>query len=353
MLADLIDFDPASKVVSTREGKHKEFKQVFNKKAFSKYTKTIAAFSNTDGGVLIFGVADKPKRLVGVALQDFPDEAKWADRLEKDFDPEIAFSIKEYRQGEMIFVGVFVSRNIQRPVICKRTVTEKVEKKGVQKDIAVLQEGNVYYRYTGKTKPIRYLELAAILSERDERRLRSVLDNLEIMSKIGAEKVGIVDVTKSGQPGNEAKLYVSKETAKSLSFIDRANLVEEEGAPAYVVAGTVQINEVVERRIPDEEKVLPREAASQILPVLKQVFGDDIIFKASHLAKLSKGLGIRDANDSNERYFIYDKKFKRSYYRAAGVEHILASIQENPIDCLKMFGSRKTIEKYCVDDEKD
>ena len=254
----------------------------------------------------------------------------------------------------MTFVGVFVDRNIHPPVICKRAVSEKVElKNGGHKDVAVLQEGIVYFRYTGKTKAIRYLELAAILRERDERRLRAVLDNLEIMSKIGADNVGVVDLTKAGLPGTETRLYVSKETAKSLNFVDRGNLVEEEGAPAYVVAGTVQINEIVERRIPDEEKILPGEAASQILPVLKQAFDNDIVFKASHLAKLSKELGIRSAEDSDERYFIYDKKFKRPYYRTAGVDHISSIIQKSPIDCLKMFGSRETIKKYCPEDGTD
>jgi predicted HTH transcriptional regulator len=48
-------------VITSREGKHREFKQAFVQSDFADYTKTLAAFSNADGGCILFGISDKPR----------------------------------------------------------------------------------------------------------------------------------------------------------------------------------------------------------------------------------------------------------------------------------------------------
>jgi predicted lipoprotein len=54
-LKDLVDFDAATLRVSSREGKHREFKQQFSSADFSRFTKALAAFCNTE----VFGINDK------------------------------------------------------------------------------------------------------------------------------------------------------------------------------------------------------------------------------------------------------------------------------------------------------
>ena len=265
---DLIDFDPASLRVSSREGKHREFKRQFNHAHFSRYTKALAAFCNTDGGSLVFGVAEKPRRLEGIDAATIPDEATWTDRLRQDFDPEIPFEIGEYRAAGRLIIVIRVDRHVQRPVICKRDVTVRIERLGRQTDKSAIQQGAIYYRQSGQTRPIAFSEMQVLLQERDDRRLQAFLENVQIMQKIGAEKVGIVDASKTGAPGEATKLYVSRETAKCLNFIDRGRFVEsdEDGSPAYIVAGTVQLNEVIERPLDDADRNLPNEAAEQLSP---------------------------------------------------------------------------------------
>lgn len=56
---DLIDFDQATLRVSSREGKHREFKRQFERADLYRYTKVLSALCNTDGGSLIFGVAER------------------------------------------------------------------------------------------------------------------------------------------------------------------------------------------------------------------------------------------------------------------------------------------------------
>ena len=318
---ELIQFDPASFRVFSREGKRREFKQEFNKADFSRHTKVLAAFCNTDGGLLIFGVAEKPRRIEGVDPTTIPDEANWTDRLRRDFDPEIPIEVREYRAADQCIVAIGVERHVQRPVICQRNCTARIERHGRQTDETIIQEGTVYHRQSGQIRPIAFSELQFLLQERDERHLRAFVQNLQIMQKVGAERVGILDVSKPAVPGEDRKLYVSREVAKSLNFIDKGRFVEsdEEGSPAYIVAGTFQLNEVIERPLDDADRNLPNEAAEKIRPVVEALFGARTPFTGNHLAKLSKHLGVRNGVETNPQYCIYDKKVKRAFYLRAGI----------------------------------
>ena len=62
--------------IINREGTSIEFKTSFNFGGMAQYFKTIAAFANNSGGYIIFGVGDKPRRLIGLkdkSLNQFED----------------------------------------------------------------------------------------------------------------------------------------------------------------------------------------------------------------------------------------------------------------------------------------
>jgi hypothetical protein len=347
-IEDLIDFDATTLRVTSREGKRREFKQQFNTADFSRYTKALAAFCNTDGGVLIFGVAEKPNRVEGVDLATIPDEASWTDRLRKDFDPEIPFKTREYQVDDKTLFAVEVEPHAGRPVICKRDVTAKVEKRGKSTDETVTQQGGIYYRQSGQTRPIAFTELQTLLQERDKRKLQAFLENVEIMQKIGPERIGIFDTSKAAAPGETTKLYVSREVAKSLNFIDKGRFVEtdEDGSPAFVVVGTVQLNEVIVGPLDDADKNLPNEAAEKIKLVVEELFGAGTPFTGLHLAKLARHLGIRDGGKTDPHYCIHDKKLKRTFYLRPGIQHVMDKLREQPKECLRSFASKPVIEAY-------
>ena len=297
---------------------------------------------------MIFGVGERPRRIEGVDPAIIPDEAEWTDRLRKDFDPEIPIEVREYHAAGRTLVAIAVVRHAQRPVICKRTATVQIQRQGKQSDETVIQEGTIYYRQAGQTRPIAYSELQALLQKRDERRLQAFLQSVQIMQKVGPEKVGIVDASSTGIPGDSTKLYVSREVAKSLNFIDKGHFVEidEEGSPAYIIAGTVQLNEVIERPLDDADRNLPNEAAGQIRPLVEELFGAGTPFTGHHLAKLAKHLGVRNGVETNRRYCVYDQKVKRAFYLRAGIEHIMERLQAEPDNCLPAFASKATIQAY-------
>lgn len=346
-LNGLIDFN-AELRVSSREGKHREFKRNFNTQHVVKYAKTLAAFSNTDGGVLLFGVTDAPRNIVGVDAAAFPEEAVWADRLRSYFSPEIAFEIKAYEVQNRHVVAIAVPKGSRLPIICSRDASVRIERDGRQQDEPVLRQGAIYYRQSASTRPIQYVELQAILEERDAQRMQAFLQSIEIINRLGPEKVGIVDATKAARPGSGSSLYVSKEVAKTLNFIDKGRFVEtdEEGAPAYVVAGTVQLNEIVDRIIEDADKNLPQEAADSLAEVAGEVWGDIIQFGRSHLAKLATALGMRNGAAGDGQHCVYDPKVKRWYYTRDGLAALEAAIRQDPLDTLRHCGPRAAIEAF-------
>ena len=66
-LGDL-DIDAKTRVVRSRESARREFKVTFERADLPRYAKTMAAFANAQGGMLIFGIRNKPRELVGCSL---------------------------------------------------------------------------------------------------------------------------------------------------------------------------------------------------------------------------------------------------------------------------------------------
>jgi predicted HTH transcriptional regulator len=122
----------------------------------------MAVFANSQGGVIIFGVSDKPRLVVGANPADFMDEAEITTRLRQDFSPELPFESKTYEVGALTLLAFCVEPAVDRPVICQR-------------DEVAFQEAAIYYRYSAQTTPIAYTELRALLDEREERRLRIIM----------------------------------------------------------------------------------------------------------------------------------------------------------------------------------
>ena len=294
------------------------------------------------------GLEKSPDALWAFDKSSMPDEAMWADRLRKDFDPEIAFEIREYPIGERLVVAVTVDANPNRPIICKRDVDVQIATDGRPKQRTILRQGAIYYRQSGQTRPIFYTELQVLLKAREDRRFRSLLRNMKFMQRIGPERVGVVDVARAAAPDDTTSLYVSNETARSLNLIQEGRFVErkEQGSPAYFVAANVQLRQVIVNQLEDDDRNLPTEAANQIRPIVHGLFGTEISFTAHHLTRLARHLGLRRGMETDARYCIYDNKFKRFFYTRAGVQHLINALKADPNGCLPSFAAKKFLDTY-------
>jgi predicted HTH transcriptional regulator len=85
--------DASTLSLKSRESSTIEFKESFNWGSKEKYAKSLAAFANNHGGYLLFGVADQPRRLVGLSTKNFEmlDEAVITSYLNGLFSPEMHY----------------------------------------------------------------------------------------------------------------------------------------------------------------------------------------------------------------------------------------------------------------------
>ena len=344
-LADLIDYDAASLRVSSREGKHREFKQQVSVRELPGYGKALAAFSNTDGGVLLFGITDAPRRIVGIE-GPFPDEAHWSNVLRGAFAPEIDFAVREYDVNGLTVVAIGVDQGKDLPISCLRD--SSITRPGRDKSEPLIQQGAIYHRQAGQTRPIQHLELRRILERRDANRLTAFLQNLKIISEVGPDRIGILDMTKGSAEGETTRLYLSRETARNLNFIEKGRFVEtvDEGDPAYLVVGSVQLNQALAGPMDVEDQNLPGEAAATLLPHVRQLFGPDVPFTGGHLAKLAKHAGLRGDGSGDPRFCIVDAKVNRVFYTRAGIQHLEDVLRAQGAEALRSFASKPTLEAY-------
>jgi hypothetical protein len=329
-LTDLIQFDAGTGVVSSRESKRLELKEDFNPADLSEYTKVLASFANVGGGVILFGVSNHPRMIVGAT--GMADEADWANRLRDDFEPEIPIAIREYPLETLTLYAVSVEPSPNKPVICKKGRSKQItDKKGVKKDVPVIHEGAIYHRYTGQSRTISFTDLQTMLGEREAQYLRKMMETLQVIQKVGLENAGIVDMS-----AQKSRIYMSKETAKGLTLIDKGQLVQEHGSPAYVVMGNIDLEQVVHAPLDEADKNLPSEAAKLLLPLVQKTYGGLTGISPSQVTQLLKHLGI----DGDNQHCVLERKFRRKFVTRAGIDAIASFIRKEPTKALKAFGSR-------------
>lgn len=86
-----LNVDRATHRVKNKESEHREFKIEFDVKNLPKFAKTMAAFANRDGGVLLFGVKDRPRDIIDIKENNIPDDVVLTNFLKEYFQPEVIF----------------------------------------------------------------------------------------------------------------------------------------------------------------------------------------------------------------------------------------------------------------------
>lgn len=123
----------------------------------AQYFKAIASFANNIGGYLIFGVADKPRRLKGLSeksLEQFENlkVEEFTKALMDYFSPSIQWEHCTFEFKGLSFGVIYVQQLKKKPCICKKTYDNPDTKYS-------LKEGDIYFRYGGRSEKIKYEEL--------------------------------------------------------------------------------------------------------------------------------------------------------------------------------------------------
>ena len=218
-----------------REGQELEFKQQFNFGGLAEYFRDFAAFANNRGGYLLFGVTDRPRIPAGLsnsAVAQFEkiDPEKISGFLLEIFSPSIEWEQATFELGQACFGILRVHEAREKPVIAKKD-------EGRQQ---IIKNGEVYYRYGGRTQKIQYAELASIINRRIQQNNQEWLDLVQKIGTAGPANAAILDTERSIIAKQEAQiLVVDDDLAKKMRFIKEGQFDQKDGVPTLKLVGDV------------------------------------------------------------------------------------------------------------------
>lgn len=220
--------------IISRESSNLEFKESFGWKSLAKYLKTSAAFANTKGGYLVFGIGRRPHKLLGLSgsnLKQFEDidPEKLSGHFNEHFLPEMAWDIHEYELNGKTYGIFYIHECRDKPAICKKNAE------------SVLKEGDIYYRYRGRSERIKYSELRAILDHKRENEQRLWMQHLSQIAKIGVRETGIFDLKTGQVTGTDGSFFIDESLLSQLSFIKEGEFSEIKGKPVLKLIGNVEV----------------------------------------------------------------------------------------------------------------
>lgn len=223
-----------------RESQTLEFKEAFNFAGLAEYFRDFSAFANNKGGWLIFGVKDKPKReLTGLSAKSYDqidklDPEKISGFLLDLFAGNIQWEHEVFSINGQYFGVFYIQEAKIKPIICK-------------KDEGDIKNGEIYFRYGGRTQKIQYPELEAIINHRIERQNQQWIDLVSKIGKSGPQNAAILDLDKGAISKNDSQiLVVDDELVRSINWIKEGTFSEKEGAPTLKLIGEVQPIDTVE-----------------------------------------------------------------------------------------------------------
>ncbi|GJQ59045.1 MAG: ATP-binding protein [Candidatus Scalindua sp. AMX11] len=195
-----------------------------------------------NGGYIVFGIANRPhtlRGLQGANLETFErlDPEQLTNHFNEHFSPEIEWSIHQYELEEKVYGLLYVNESKSKPVICCKNAGNE------------LKEGDIYYRYRGRTQRIKYPELRAILDARREYEQQIWMRHISNIAQIGVRNVCIFDLHTGQVTGSGGSFLIEESLLSQLSFIKEGEFSEVKGKPALKLIGNVESIGTIPSRI--------------------------------------------------------------------------------------------------------
>ncbi len=207
-----------------------ECKESLNFDNRNEYARVIASFANARGGFLVFGIRDTDKAVAGIASGKLNnhDPARLNQYLSEHFAPVPIWEKTEINLAGKTVGLIYVRPGLHKPIICTKDAG------------SILRESDIYYRYPGQTRRIKYAELVQILSERSRQTERQWADVLNRVEKAGVDNVAILDTAKGEVSGPTGRFLIDEKLVPKLKFVAEGHFSETEGAPTLKLIGDVQ-----------------------------------------------------------------------------------------------------------------
>lgn len=219
-----------------RESQTLEFKESFNLGGLTDYYRDFAAFANNKGGFLIFGVKDRPKReLIGLNEKssekfDKLDPEIVSGRLLELFSSNITWEHEIYELDGLKFGVFYVNEALIKPIICKKDEGKN----------QILKNGEIYYRYGGRTQKIQFAELESIINKRIEQNNSQWMDLVQKIGISGPQNAAILDSERGLiEKGENQILVVDEKLLKKFQIIKEGEFSEKKGAKTLKLIGNI------------------------------------------------------------------------------------------------------------------
>ncbi|MEO1667248.1 MAG: ATP-binding protein [Chloroflexota bacterium] len=215
-----------------RESSTLEFKENFNLGGLAAYARTMAAFANSEGGYLVFGVKDNPRLLLGMANDQFEElkPENFKNQLGSFFTPDIHWDLYTYVVEDKRFGLIYTYESKAKPVIAKATYG----------DGSHVQESDIYYRYEATSERIRYPELTAMLLAREDKQLDQWRNFLQKVVDIGVENAAVLNLENGELSGSADTIVISEDLLDKIKFIQQGSFSETDGEPTLRLIGDVE-----------------------------------------------------------------------------------------------------------------
>lgn len=224
--------------IINRESVTIEFKESYNHAGIAQYFKAIAAFANNMGGYLIFGVGDRPRRLIGLkgkALEQFESikVEEFTKALMDYFSPSIRWEHCTFEFKGLSFGVIYVYALNKKPCVCKKTYDNPNPK-------YTLKESDIYYRYGGRSERIKYDELIAILDSNRVSEENKWMSLIQKIAKIGIDNAMLFNAETGDLSGNGHSIIFDETLLEKIQFIKEGEFVEVKGKPTLRLIGDIE-----------------------------------------------------------------------------------------------------------------
>lgn len=295
-----------------REGQELEFKEQFNRSGLAEYFKDFAAFANNRGGYLIFGIKDSPRARIGLtekSLEQFEgiDAERITGFLLEIFSCAIHWEQSTHTVENMKFGCFYIHECRSKPIIAKIDHG---------KDNSI-RNGEIYYRYGGRTQKIQFGELQSIINKRIENNNQQWLNLVERIKTSGPENVAVYDMQQGTiENGNNQVLLVDEALVKQMNFIKEGEFNEVKGAKTLKLIGevkpidTVEVIKKVKENLVKEYPLSAKEMVSEV----KKKFAGVMEHEVWDILKANKIRG-----DSVYSAYNFRSKKHEDIYTTSGV----------------------------------
>lgn len=291
ILEDLLKLNDSGYIFH-RERSNLEFKESFSLAGLAEYFKDFAGFSNNQGGYLIFGIKNSPRIPAGLSesskeMFEKIDPETISGHLNEIFSPAISWEQREITLYNRTFGIIYIAEAKSKPVIAKKDEGRNV-----------IKNGEVYYRYAGRTQKIEYAELESIINNRVEENNQHWLDLMAKIGKIGPSKAAILDTEKGViEKDTNNILVLDNGLIDKIKFIREGQFDEKDGATTLKLVG----------------EVLPIDQV-EVTKVLRKNITDLYPYSYTEMfANIRSNLENVKQNEVNEIIKINDLKNNRAY----------------------------------------